>query len=215
MKRVLIALAFASASAAAIAQETEGAPDAAILTPPLAVARVETPRHVLPANTEVLLSMNQDITTKGKTWDEGDTFDLTVVHDVTFGGYVVIPKGTRGVGKITWLTSKGAFGKSGKMDISLEYLDVGGRRIPVSGTYRQEGEGNTVATIGGVILAGVFAGFITGKSGRIPQGRELMAHTKEDLALAIDGPIEAARPLAVQPISPAALVPASVTSVTD
>lgn len=167
-------------------------------SPALTVARAE-PRAalVLPANTEVLLKMNQEVTTKGKTWSEGDTFDMSVVHDVMLGDYVVIPRGSRGVGRITWMTNKGAFGKSGKMDIELEYIEVSGRRIPINGTYRQEGEGNTVATVGGVILAGVFAGFITGKSGRIPQGRELMAHTQEDIPLAVKGPVPVPAPQAV------------------
>ena len=139
--------------------------------------RVDAPQYVLPANTEITLAMNQEVTTKGRTWSEGDTFNLSVVHDVMLGDYVVIPKGSRGVGRITWLTSKGAFGKSGKMDVELEYVEVGGQRVDITGTYRQEGEGNTVATVGGVILAGVFAGFVTGKSGRIPKGRELTATT--------------------------------------
>lgn len=203
MRTILFAALSLGLSSAAVAQ------DAAPL--PLQVARVDQPRYALPANTEVLLSMNQEVTTKGKTWDEGDNFDMSVVQDVTFGDYVVIPKGSHAVGKITWLTSKGAFGKSGKMDVSLEYVEVGGRRIPVEGTYRQEGEGNTVATIGGVILAGVFAGFITGKSGRIPQGRELMAHTKDDIPLAIEGSVQAERPLAVHPVAAQPVQQASLT----
>ena len=165
------------------------------------------PSAVLPANTEISLAMNDTITTKGKRWSEGDTFDMTVTHNVMLGDYVVIPKGSRGVGRITWLTNKGAFGKSGKMEIDIEYVDVGGRRIPLSGHYRQEGEGNTVATVGTVIAVGVFAGFVTGKSGAIPAGRELIARTKEDLPVAFAGPAPAqvAAPLLVpasQPVSP-------------
>lgn len=139
----------------------------------------------LPANTEILLRTTQEVTTKGKTWAEGDTFTLSVVHDVMLGDFVVIPAGTRGIGRIKWLTSKGAFGKSGKIDVELEYLELGRRRINIDGTYRQEGEGNTVATVGGVIAAGPFAAFITGKSGRIPQGRELMATLETDLPVAL------------------------------
>lgn len=150
-----------------------------------AVPVSEAPAYFLPANTEVLMSMNQEVTTKGKKWNEGDTFNMSVVHDVVLDGLVVIPRGTRGIGRITWLTDKGMFGKSGKMDVELEYIEVGGRRIDVNGTYRQEGEGNTVATVGGVLLAGPFAAFITGKSGRIPQGRELMAHTESDIPVAM------------------------------
>jgi hypothetical protein len=144
-----------------------------------------TGNAVLPANTEVLLSVSQEVTTKGRTWSEGDNFNLSVVHDVMLGDYIVIPAGSRAVGRITWMTSKGMFGKSGKMDIELEYVTVNGRRIDLEGTYRQEGEGNTVATVAGVVVVPVVGFFITGKSGRIPQGRELMATTENDIELAI------------------------------
>jgi hypothetical protein len=83
------------------------------------------------------------------------------------------------------MTSRGAFGKSGKMDVELEYIQLGTRRIPIDGTYRQEGDGATLATVGGVIAAGVFAGFITGKSATIPQGRELNATLENNLPVAL------------------------------
>lgn len=140
---------------------------------------------VLPANTEVILAMNEDLTTKGGNVDEGSMFNLTVASDVKLGDLIVIPRGSRGAGEITWKTGKGAFGKSGKMDIELRYVEVGGQRIPVEGKYRQEGEGNTVATIGTVILAGVFAAFVTGKSAKIPRGRELSARTTVDVPVAL------------------------------
>ena len=189
MKRIAFAVIAASLASQSIAQTSPvQAVASADHAAPLLVAQAQTTGAVLPANTELNLVMNDTITTKGNRWKEGDTFGLSVVHDVRLGGYVVIPRGSRGVGRITWLTSKGAFGKSGKMEIDLEYVEGSGRRIPIQGHYRQEGEGNTVATIGGVIVAGVFAGFITGKSGTIPQGRELVARTKEDLPVAFAGP---------------------------
>ena len=179
---------------------------------PLPVQRQTEGNAFLPANTEINLRMNQEVTTKGRTWNEGDTFNLTVTNDVMLGDYVVIPQGSRGVGRITWMTSKGAFGKSGKMDVELEYVEVSGRRIPINGTYRQEGEGNTVATVGGVILAGVFAGFITGKSGRIPAGRELMATTENDVELAIPASDIGSQLLAVKPANDTPLPAANVAS---
>jgi hypothetical protein len=151
---------------------------------PLLIEQIaETPQYVLPANSEVNLRLNEDVTTKGKGSQIGDTFSLSVTHHVIQDGYIVIPAGSRAVGKIAWMTSKGAFGKSGKMDIAIDYVEVAGRRVPLEGTYRQEGEGNTVATVGGIIAIGVFAGFITGKSATIPAGRELIARTKDDLPL--------------------------------
>lgn len=167
------------------------------VTPPpvlQALQQAPAPAAVLPANTPISLTVNDEITTKGKKFSEGDTFSLSVSQPVMLGNYVVIPRGARGMGRITWLTSKGAFGKSGKMDIALEYVEVGNTRIPIEGSYRQEGEGNTVATVGGVVLAGVFAGFITGKSARIPEGRELTAHTKIDLPVALPAGASLAAP---------------------
>jgi hypothetical protein len=58
----------------------------------------------------------------------------------------VIPRGTPAMGEVTWRTGKGAFGKSGKLEFSLRYIDLGGQHIPVTGDFRQEGEGNTLAT---------------------------------------------------------------------
>lgn len=129
----------------------------------------------LPANTEILLSVNSEITST--THRAGDTFTLSVAQDVRIGDEVVIPRGTRAVAEITWRTGRGAFGKSGKMNIAMRYIDLDGQRIPVEGTYRQEGEGNTLATVGGIIAIGVFAGFITGSRARLPAGRELAART--------------------------------------
>jgi hypothetical protein len=142
---------------------------------PALVAAPATQELVLPANTEILLSMNSEINSTVNR--AGDTFPMTVVSDVRVGDQVLIPRGTRAMGEVTWRTGRGAFGKSGKMDLALRYIDLDGTRLPITGTYRQEGEGSTLATVAGVILVGVFAGFITGSRARVPAGRELAART--------------------------------------
>jgi hypothetical protein len=73
------------------------------------------------------------------------------------------------------------------MEFSLRSIDLNGRAIPVTGDYRQEGEGNTVATGVGVIAIGVFAGFITGKRARLPMGRELMSQMAQPVPFTADG----------------------------
>lgn len=198
MIRILFATALAAVSAvSAFAQDAASSQPIEPLKPIVAQSVQSAPQAVLPANTEVLLSMNEDLTTKGGNIEEGTMFYLTVASDVKLGDLVVIPRGARGAGEVTWKTGKGAFGKSGKMDIELRFVEVGGQRIPVEGKYRQEGEGNTVATVGTVILAGVFAGFVTGKSAKIPRGRELSARTKVDVPVAL--PVTA-RPASVEAI---------------
>lgn len=197
----VFSIVLASLATPAIAQNTVPVSAVAAQPVPMVVAPVSAgPSYVLPANTVVTLAMNDTISTKGNHWNEGDNFDMTVTQDVRLGQYVIIPRGSHGAGRISWLTNKGAFGKSGKMEIDIEYVEVGGRRIPLSGHYRQEGEGNTVGTVAGVVAVGVFAGFVTGKSGVIPQGRELTAHTKEDLPIVIAGPAPMQNvPMVMQP----------------
>ncbi|MDC8755195.1 hypothetical protein OIK40_11150 [Erythrobacter sp. sf7] len=177
MKISNLALAMALLPVVAFAQEAA--------VPVQAVQAAPEPETYLPAGTTIPLRMTQMVTTKGDSWKEGDQFNLAVATNVMLGDYIVIPEGTKAVGRITWLTSRGAFGKSGKMDIELEYLQLGNRRVNIDGTYRQEGNGATLATVGGVIAAGIFAGFITGKSGVIPEGRELNATLEANLPVAL------------------------------
>ncbi|HET9511933.1 MAG TPA: hypothetical protein VFO80_12370 [Sphingomonas sp.] len=181
MKTIIVAATLAAAAfvpCAASAQTGE---------PIQAVAAVKPgdPATTLPANTEIVLSMNQDLTTKGAKIDVGTKFDLSVAYDVMVGDYVVIPKGTPAVGEVVWKTGKGAFGKSGKMEVEMRSINLNGRRIPVTGKYRQEGEGNTVATVASVALLWPAAPFVTGKSARIPAGRELKAFTESATPVAV------------------------------
>jgi hypothetical protein len=166
------------------------------------VATVALPAPVaqasLPANTEILLRMNDELTTRGGKVEVGHSFRLSVVDDVRIGNFVVIPRGTPATGEVTWKTGKGAFGKSGKMEIDLRHLDLNGQRIPLSGHYRQEGEGNTVATVAAVVAVGVFGAFVTGKSATIPQGRELKAYTTEVLPVTL--PAVAPAPMPATPV---------------
>ncbi len=71
-------------------------------------------------------------------------------------GFVMIPRGTVGEATISYRTGKGAFGKSAKMEIEFNWLDLNGRRIPLSGKFRQEGEGNTGAAVGAAVAVGPF-----------------------------------------------------------
>lgn len=139
----------------------------------------------LGAGTPITLAVTEEV--NSSTHREGDVFQLTVLEDVKVGDTVVIPRGTPASAEITWRTGKGAFGKSGKMEFALQSIDLEGAQIPVTGEFRQEGEGNTVATGVGVLAVGVFAGFITGKRARLPQGRELLSQLAQPVSFTPDG----------------------------
>lgn len=132
----------------------------------------------IPTNTEIVLRTTDELTSKGKQNKVGEMFRLTVAYDVKVAGVTVIPSGTPAVGEITFKTGKGVFGKSGKLEVELRHVDLNGQRIPLTGKYRQEGEGNTTAAIGAVVLAAGLM-FVTGKSAIIPRGRELAGFTSQ------------------------------------
>ena len=136
----------------------------------------ESATLTIPSNTEVILRMSEDLTTKGGQIKVGHVFNLTVAYDVKVNGTIAIPAGTPAKGEVTMRTGRAVFGKSGKMEIELRSIDLNGQRIPVTGKYRQEGEGDTLAAVGAVFLSAPLM-FITGKSAVIPRGRELSAYT--------------------------------------
>ena len=156
---------------------------------PVQAAAAEVGVLTLNTGTPITLAVAEEV--NSSTHKEGDTFKLTVLNDVKIGETLVIPRGTPAVGEITWRTGKAAFGKSGKIEFSVRYIDLGGQHIPVTGDYRQEGEGNTVATGVGIIAVGVLAGFITGKRARLPTGRELMSQLAQPVPFAADGHLAA------------------------
>jgi hypothetical protein len=140
----------------------------------------------LPANTEVVLALNGELSSK--THRAGDKFSLTVAKDVTVDNQVVIPRGTRAIGQVTWRTGTGGFGKSGKMEMAFRYLEMNNLKVPVEGTHRQDGEGKTAATVGAVLAAGVVGGLIVkGKSARLPEGYEFTVNTVDAIPVTLGG----------------------------
>lgn len=192
MKKMLSGVALAALVSSALSAQTEPQPTettevAAEAPAPAAPAPKQD--LVLNSGTPITLAVAEEV--NSSTHKEGDTFKLTVMNDVTVSNVVVIPKGTPAVGEITWRTGKGAFGKSGKIEFALRSIDLNGVSIPIAGEFRQEGEGNTVATGVGIIAVGVFAGFITGKRARLPIGRELMSQLGQNVPFKAEGGLAA------------------------
>ena len=197
-------LALAIATTTASAQTTTPASNAPVAATPAlepavtAVAKEEITGNsaVLPANTQVDVTLNSEVSSK--KMKQGDKFAVSVSHDVMLGNYVIIPRGTRGEGHISYRTGKGAFGKSAKMEIEISNLDLNGRSIPVSGKFRQ---GNTGATVGTAVAVGVFSAFVTGRSAIFEQGRELRVFTRDSLPVTLPAKAE---PVASTPVVAAA-----------
>lgn len=176
MKMISIAALAAIFAVPAIAQTAD---------PVVAVARpaVGGQSAVLPSNTEIAVTLNSEVSSKKVK--EGHKFDLSVSRDVMLGDYIVIPRGTLAHGQVTYRTGKGAFGKSAKMEIDITSLDLKGRNISTAGHFRQEGQGNTGATVGTAVAVGVFSAFVTGRSAIFEQGREFHIFTREPIPVTL------------------------------
>jgi hypothetical protein len=177
----LTTAAFAQ-TAPANAASAQPAPAVATAVPaaPLQVQQQQT--NMLPSNSDVWVSLDNELNSKKAR--VGDTINFKVSRDVMVGQYVVIPRGTAGVGRVTYRTGKGAFGKSAKMEFDIDSIMLPTRTIAVSGHYRIEGNGNTGATVATAVAVGVFSAFVTGHSAVAAQGSEWKAATKEPILIA-------------------------------
>jgi len=180
-------LASALISTPALAQTTapQAQPAVVSVAAQPAIAAAPTLREVqLPANTEVVLALNGELSSK--IHRAGDKFSLTVAKDVTVDDQVVIPRGTRAIGQVTWRTGTGGFGKSGKMEVAFRYLEMNNLKVPVEGSHRQDGDSKTAATVGAVLAAGVVGGLIVkGKSARLPEGYEFTVNTVDAIPVTL------------------------------
>jgi hypothetical protein len=167
---------------------------------------VETPTapptsFVLPAGTPIVVAMADDLSsTVNKV---GDHFKVVVVYDVVDREIVVIPKGTTGIGEVTFSSKKGGFGRAGLLGIALRTLDLNGKSVELDGRYREEGKDNGAATGAVVFTAGILGAVVTGKNSTIPKGRELKAHTGEDISYS-GAPLAVATAAATPSPAPAA-----------
>ncbi|WP_447761911.1 hypothetical protein [Sphingopyxis panaciterrae] len=153
------------------------------------------PSATLVAGTPVVVMLDQDLSTT--TAMLGDRFPVIVLHDVIDRNTVVIPQGATGYGEVTFTTNKGSFGKPGIIGIALRHLQLGDRQVALSGRYREEGRNKNGATAATYFAVGVFAGFIKGKPGLIPRGRELKARTGEAIVFTPGVPAVAPVPIAI------------------
>lgn len=196
---------------------------AAVALCPIAVGAQVSPMVVggtsapmLRAGTSVQLRLIQELTTKGKTLKVGHRFDLETSEPVSVNGQVVVPVGSRAVGEVTTVRNKGMWGKSGGITARLVYVQVGDRRLRLSGSMDDKGKtgtGGVVAAIAFIPIAGFFT---TGTSAVIAAGTPVTGFLDEDMPIQFAGATTAPMIVPVaQPIvsAPAVAPVAAVTPV--
>ena len=96
-------------------------------------------------------------------------------------GKSVIKAGTRGVGEVTVAKKKGMWGKSGKLETRLLYLEVGDQRIRISGVAGGQGKTGTAGVVASLAVVPIAGFFVTGTSATIPPRTATIATLDEDI----------------------------------
>ena len=136
-------------------------------------------RLVVPLGTLIDLVTRDAISTKKN--EKGDLLYLKVAAPVIVDGVTAIPADTVVVAQLTRAEKRGAFGRSGKLDVQLLYAELPGGPLRVSGTIEARGKkdaGDTAATA----VAFLALPFLpTGRSAEIPAGAEVSGRLDRDV----------------------------------
>ena len=152
------------------------AQDVVVATP---IATSTETRIIVPAGTVIDLVTTNAVSSKKSV--KGDLLYLKVTAPVLIDGVTAIAAGTVVVAQLSDARERGAFGKSGKLDVKLLYAELPGGSLRVSGTLEARGKGDAgdgVATA----AAFLFLPFVaTGRSAEIPAGSEVSGRLDRDL----------------------------------
>lgn len=137
---------------------------------------------LVPAGTMIDLVTSNALSSKKSV--KGDLLYLKVAAPVLIAGVTAIPEGTVVVAQLTRADPRGAFGRSGKLDLTLLYAELPSGSVRVSGTLGargKKGADDGAATA----LAFLTLPFIaTGRSAEIPAGSEVSGRLDRDLWIA-------------------------------
>ena len=161
------------------------APSAVLAQAHTIVVGQAQPKNVLQRGTEVVLETTRELNSNDAK--VGDRFDLEVREDVKLGGRTVIPAGTRAVGEVTMAKKKGMWGKSGKLDTRLLYIELGDQRIRITGAAGDKGKTGTAGVVASLAVVPVAGFFVTGTSAVIPPRTQTIATLDEDVPVQFAG----------------------------
>ena len=140
------------------------------------------PAFILSADTPVKLRLNETVTSK--TAKVNDTVPFEVVEDIKVGDVVVIGRGAPAWGTVTEAHSKRSFGRSGKLNINIDKVQlVSGENVALRSVKGGSG-GNHVAVMTTAVVATAIVFFpaaplfffIKGKNITIPKGTEIISY---------------------------------------
>jgi hypothetical protein len=121
----------------------------------------------------------------------GQNVDFEVIDDVRVGETVVIPRGSSALATVTSSKPKATMGKSGKLDLNIDYVRTSlGEKINLRAIKQTKGGSHTGAMTGAIVAtslvfwpAAPFFLFMKGKDINIPKGTEITAYVSGNTEL--------------------------------
>lgn len=123
---------------------------------------------VISAGTGIEITVDQTVSSKDN--NTGDHFEASLAEPVVVGDKVVIPKGTRAVGKVTSAKSAGRFKGNAEISVTLTSLMLEGKKYEVHASeVTQSGKGRgkrtAVGAGGGAVVGGLIGALAGGGKG--------------------------------------------------
>lgn len=169
-------------------------------------------QSVLPEGVAVHLETREDVTSK--TAKAGDPVKFVVREPVVIAGMTMIPAGSAALGQVTRARDNGLLGRSGKLEISVSHVDVGGRQIPVRGNRDKKGASGTVGVVGAAVVFLPLGLLIRGREATIKAGTPVDVYVAQEvpMAVVVPEPPQPATPQTAETLRPIELPPSAVAS---
>jgi hypothetical protein len=175
---------------------------------------IATAQSVLPEGLTVHLETREEVSSKKAK--AGDPVNFVVREPVVIGNVTMIPAGSAALGQVTRARDNGLLGRSGKLEISVSHINVGGRQIPVRGNRDKKGASGTVGVVGAAVVFLPLGLLIRGREATIKAGTPVDVFVAKEVPMAAADPTplaELATPAAAQTaetLKPVDLPPSAV-----
>lgn len=132
-----------------------------------------------PMGTPLTLITRTQVSTK--TSKAGDRIYLEVAETLSYRGQTVVPAGSVAVGEVVRSDRNGHFGKKGKLDIRLLYVETPSGPVRLSGHAFDEGTSGAITSFATIALVGGLGFLVHGTSAHLPFGTTVQAYFAEPM----------------------------------
>jgi hypothetical protein len=181
-----------------------------LLLATILTAATASAQTMIPDGTKIRVRLEQNLSSE--TAELGQVVDFAVTQEVRVGDAVVVANGARATGSIVHVQPKRGFGRSGKLDFSIERVQlVDGAWLNVRYTpQKNKGKGNGLTT--GIVTGGLaviflpaapLGGLIKGHDATIIKGRTYDVFSDDSILIKTTAPATAPQVTRDLPQAPA------------